>query len=306
MSGLDARQRGDLAEAMLPVAAHLAVLVHGDGGPEDVREVMDGLSETQMRALVVVLAGMVDPDQPVGKALGWLGFDEHGEMVVPESWSVPSSVRDLAPEAVVDVDDEYVDMVAVTEFVRGVPVSLTDADFLAAVKQCAASGMSYQDIDKLRRWPEKTTANWIYRLRKRYQRAGREFPDLCVVKGHTFTEEEVVSIRERSQAGTPDVVLAVEFDVERETIRSIVRGKSYAQFGGPIRKGRSAAGLKASRDYMCGHSDKSQAAGFQSVNAALTPAERDDVRERTDEGADVRDLADEYMVHTSTIRRYAA
>lgn len=306
MSGLDAKQRGDLAEAMLPVAAHLAVLVHGEGGPEDVRDVIAGLTDTEKNALIVVLAGLVDPDQPMGKALGWLGFDEHGEMVVPASWSVPSSVRDLAPEADVELDDDYVDPVAVTEFMRGVPVDLTDADFLAAVKQCAALGMSYQDVDKLRRWPEKTTANWVYRLRKRYARAGREFPDLCVAKGRAFTEAEVVSIRERSQAGTADVVLAVDFDVERETIRSILRGQSYAHFGGPIRRGRSAARVKASRDYMCGHSDKSQAAGFQAKNAALTPADRSEIRDRTGAGDDVRELAGEYGVSTKTIRRYAA
>jgi hypothetical protein len=306
MSALNASQRGDLAEAMLPVAAHLAILVHGDGGPEDVRDVIQGLTGTEKNALIVVLAGLVDPDQPVGKALGWLGFDEHGEMVVPTSWSERSSVRDLAPEATVEADDEYVDHNAVARFVRGFRVEVTDADFLAGVQQCAALGMSSADIDRLRRWPVKTTENWINRLRKRYQRSGRVFPDLGFVKGRAFSEEDVVSIRERAQAGTADVLLAVEFDVERETIRAIVRGQRYANFGGPIRKTRSQKALKASRDFMCGHSGQSQAAGFQAKNAALTPEERFDIRQRTDDGEAVRELAGEYQVHTNTIRRYAA
>lgn len=105
---LTPEQRGDLAEQMLPHAAHLAVLVHGDGGPEDVAEVLAGLDDTQKNALIVVLAGMVDPDQPVGKALGWCDFDEHGSLTVPVSWSERRSVRDLAPEPDEDLDADFI------------------------------------------------------------------------------------------------------------------------------------------------------------------------------------------------------
>lgn len=260
MSTLSPEQRGDLAEQMLPMAAHLAVLVHGDGGPEDVAEALAGLDDTQKNALIVVLAGLVDPEQPVGKALGWLDFNEHGSLTVPASWSEERSVRDLAPEPDEELDDDYVDQVAVAKFVKGFRVDVTDADFLAAVQQCAALGMTCPDIDNLQHWPHKTTENWLNRLKKRHQRSGRKFPDLGFAKGRVFTEEEVVSIRQRSVAGATDVVLGVEFDVNRETIRSIVRGQRYAQYGGPIRKTRSKESLKASREYMCGHADNSKAA----------------------------------------------
>jgi hypothetical protein len=260
MSALTAEQRGDLAEQMLPIAAHLTVLVHGDGGPEDVAEVLAGLDATQKDALLVVLAGLVDPEQPVKKALGWVDFTEHGSLTVPVSWSEQRSVRDLAPEPEENLDDDFVDQAAVAKFVKGFRVDVTDADFLAAVQQCAALGMTCPDIDKLRHWPKKTTENWLNRLKKRYARSGRAWPDLRFVKGRAFTEVEVVAIRERSVAGATDVLLAVEYDVNRETIRSIVRGDRYAQFGGPVRKARSAASLKASREYMCGHADNSQAA----------------------------------------------
>ena len=106
MNTLSVEQRGDLAETMLPVAANLAVLVHGDGGPEDVAEVLAGLDETQKNALIVVLAGLVDPEQPVGKALGWLDFNEHGSVVVP-SWSEDRPVRDLAPDGVEELGAEF-------------------------------------------------------------------------------------------------------------------------------------------------------------------------------------------------------
>ena len=185
-------------------------------------------------------------------------------------------------------------------------MDVTDADFLAAVQECAAMGMTCRDIDALRRWPARTTENWINRLKKRFQRSGRQFPDLGFVKGHAFSEEEVVSIRERSACGTTDVLLAVEYDVNRETIRSIVRGQRYAQFGGPIRQARSEEAVKASREYMCGHADNSQAGGFQASNAVLAPKDRDVIRDRSLNGEDVKELAQEYQVSATTIRKNAA
>lgn len=259
MSDLTVEQRGDLAEEMLPVAAHLSVLVHGDGGPEDVADVLAGLSETAKNALIVVLAGLVDPEQPVGKALGWLDFNEHGALTVPTSWSEASSVRDLAPETTEPLADDYVDQVAVTKFVKGFRVDVTDAEFLDAVQQCVAMGMNLAEVDVLRGWPKKTAENWVNRLKKRYQRSGRVFPSLGQPSVRAFTELEVIAIRERSMAGASDVELGMSYSVSRETIRAVVTGKRYAEVGGPIRAARSERSLKASREHMCGHADKSKA-----------------------------------------------
>jgi len=260
MSALTPEQRGDLAERMLPTAAHLAVLVHGDGGPEDVAEVLAGLDDTAKNALIVVLAGLVDPEQPVGKALGWLDFNEHGSLTVP-SWSEERSVRDLAPDADEGLGDDFVDQVAVAKFVKGFRVgTLTDAEFLEAVKQCVARGLTLADVDKLRRWPAKTAENWVNRLRKQYQRSGRTFPTLARPGARPFTEGEVVAMRERSRAGATDLELSMSFDCNRETVRAIVTGKRYAQYGGPIRAVRSVKGVQASRTHMCGHGDNSLAA----------------------------------------------
>ncbi|MFD9004460.1 hypothetical protein ACFV0T_26465 [Streptomyces sp. NPDC059582] len=303
MSGMNAEARGDLAEQMLPVAAHLAVLVHGDGGPQDVREVLESLDSTQKDALLVVLAGLVDPEQPVGKALGWLDFNEHGSLTVP-SWSEQSSVRDLAPETVEAVDDEYVDEVAVGKFVLGFHVDVTDAEFLAAVQQCVAMGKTLSDVDALQGWRKKTAENWVNRLKKRYQRAGREFPALGPGL-RAFTEQEVIRIREQSKDGASDVRLGMSYDVTRETIRAIVTGKRYAQYGGPIRTTRSTQSAKASREHMCGHGENSQAAFF-GERPKLTPQDRDAIHQRTAEGEDVKSLAAEYKVHTNTIRKNAA
>ena len=256
---LNAEQRGDLAEQMLPVAANIAVLVHGDGGPQDVQEVLEGLDDTQKNALIVVLAGLVDPDQPVGKALGWLDFNEHGALTVP-SWSEERSVRDLAPEPAATLDDDYVDDVAVMKFVRGFPVEVTDVEFLAAVQKCVAMGLTLKDVNRLRGWPRTTAENWVNRLKKRYQRSGRAFPSLAQPSVRQFTAAEVVAIREKSKDGASDVQLGMSYDVSRETIRAIVTGKRYANVGGPIRAARTDQSLQASREHMCGHASGSKAA----------------------------------------------
>lgn len=260
MSTLSPEQRGDLAEQMLPTAAHLAVLVHGDGGPEDVRDVLDGLDETQKNALIVVLAGLVDPETPVGKALGWLDFNEHGSLTVPSSWSEERSVRDLAPDTDTDLDDDYVDPVAVTRFVRGFPVDVTDAEFLSAVQKCVAMEMTLADVDRLRGWRQKTAENWVNRLRKQYQRAGRVFPSLGQSTVRVLTEDEVIGMRERSADGATDLEVAMSFNVSQKTVGEVCRGRRYAQYGGPVREPKKVQHLKGTREFMCGHADGSLAA----------------------------------------------
>ena len=118
MSTLTAEQRGDLAESMLPVAATMTLLVHGDGGPEDVQEVLAELDDTQRAALIVVLAGLVDPEQMLSKALGWVEFDETGALAVPQ-WDEKRTVRDLAEEQELAEDPDYVDPVAVRRYLAG-------------------------------------------------------------------------------------------------------------------------------------------------------------------------------------------
>jgi hypothetical protein len=258
MSALTVEQRGDLVERMLPEAANLAVLVHGDGGPEDIAAVLERLDDTEKNALIVVLAGMVDPDQSVGKGLSWTAVTKNGALPMP-AWMEQKPLREHAPEAVEELEEDFVDWAAVAKFVKGFRVEMTDADFLAAVQRCVAAGMSLGDVDELRRWPAKTAENWVNRLRKRYQRAGREFPSLAApVTAREFTEEEVIEIRTRSAEGATDLEIAMSFDCKRDLVAAICRGRRYPHFGGPVREARGARGLQASRDFMCGHGSGSQ------------------------------------------------
>jgi len=246
MSGMDAKQRGDLAEAMLPVAANLAVLVHGDGGPEDVGAILAGLSERQKDALVVVLAGLVDPDQTVGQALGWLDFNEYGALTVP-SWSEVSPLRDLAEDDEEQMPGAYVDLVAVDRFMRGLPVGLSEPEYLEAVHRCHARGLSNADIDALRRLPVKSTETTLNRLKKRYHRAGRDWP-LSVSEPRRLSDEEVVRFREEYAAGgVTDLELSLRCGVSRKAMSDLLSGRTYRAVGGPIREGCSTGPSEASR-----------------------------------------------------------
>lgn len=71
-------ERGDLAERLLPVAAKLVCIVHGDGGPRDIHQAVARLTSDERDALLVVMAGLVDPDAPVDDVLGYVTWDEHG------------------------------------------------------------------------------------------------------------------------------------------------------------------------------------------------------------------------------------
>ena len=248
MSTLTAEQRGDLAEDMLPVAAHLSVLVHGEGGPEDIQEVLEGLNTAQRNALIVVLAGLVDPEQPMGKALGWLDFTEDGALTVPH-WGEDRPVRDLAPVDNLDDGDDFVDTVAVQRFVTGANVTVSDAEFLVALEHCVARGMTNPQIDDLRRIRKGTTENRVNRLRKSYTRAGREMPAvLRPGRVSIFTDEQVVEIRERYAAGGITILeLSMAYGVAAQTVGHVLTGRTHRAAGGPIGTRRTSRPPETSR-----------------------------------------------------------
>jgi hypothetical protein len=92
---LTAEQRGDLAERMLPVAAQLACIVHGDGNEQDIRYVLGQLDDVEIPALIVVLAGLVNPDADINDTLAYITWDENGRPTNPgtASGSIRANAR---------------------------------------------------------------------------------------------------------------------------------------------------------------------------------------------------------------------
>lgn len=91
----DATARGDLAEALIPDAAFLAMAVR-DRDPADVHQRLAGLTRHELEALTVVLAGLVDPDRSIQDALGWITFDEHGHALDTPHTSDQRPIRQVA------------------------------------------------------------------------------------------------------------------------------------------------------------------------------------------------------------------
>ncbi|MFC9736144.1 hypothetical protein, partial [Streptomyces roseolus] len=233
MSVMGARERGDLAEELLPTAASLVTIVHGDGGPDDLGSLIGRLGAVQKDALLVLLASMVDPDQALSDAFAWLQFDEYGRPAPAPFRGEWTRIRDLAvdleePEAT----EELVDEVAVAAYADGRDVAVTDEERLRAVVRCVQRDMTYQDIDRLRNLRLGDTSLFLGRMRRRYERDGREFPAMeRPSEPRVFTEDEVVEIRTRSAAGATDLELAMSFDTEAGVIGHICRGRRHPEYG---------------------------------------------------------------------------
>lgn len=231
-----AEARGDLAERMLPVAAHMAMLVHGDGGPQDIADVLAGLDATERTALIVVLAGLVDPDRPIGTALGGFDFD-HTDTPVIESWNPEDPVSSLAEEFDAEVEADFIDPAAVDAYLAGRDVTITKRERLEAVRVAVESGMMYPDLDGLHNLRPGSTSTFVSRSRMTFHDWGMAFPEFGEPVA-PFTERMVLAIRERAADGATDLEQAMSYGVARETITNVASGKTYKAVGGPIRQPR--------------------------------------------------------------------
>jgi hypothetical protein len=111
---MNAAERGDLAERMVPHASHLAFLVRTEGR-ERIGTWLDvhGITDPETRALLVVLAAMVPVDLTEEQMLDWITWDEQGR---PLDGTIPL----LPAVAVPDAPDEW-------EAARAIPPD-TDAE----------------------------------------------------------------------------------------------------------------------------------------------------------------------------------
>jgi hypothetical protein len=232
-------RRGDLAEEMLPVAANLAALVHGDGGRQDIGEVLGGLDDDQRTALIVVLAGLVDPDRPLGALLGWLNFDEHGA-AAPAAWSDRQTLRQIADEHESAVADgtAFVDEGAVDGYMTGRMSQVTPPERLEAIRRGVAQGMTYRQFDEMHGLPRSATDDWMSKVRHRTEKYGEPFPAMMPDAPRDFSESDIVRIRTLAVAGHSMTGIGREYGVTRQAINRIATGVSYKQMGGPLREVR--------------------------------------------------------------------
>ena len=245
MACADPEQRGALAVAMLPVAAELAAAVHGDGGPEDVAQLLDALANHEVRALLVVLAGLVEVDRPLGALLGWLDFDEHGRPIEPDT-DERSTLQQIADQRLADrCRGDIPDQVAIDRALTGEPLALTSAERLELIATAHRAGRPWAEIDAL--LGHKPGSGAAYRAWLRARRAaharGRGTPNLPAPQ-ERLSAEQVADIRERAQT-TPLPALATEQGMQLEALRRLVQGKTYRSAGGPLQSPTGCRALAA-------------------------------------------------------------
>jgi len=78
-----ARRRGDLAERLIPKAADLACIVHGDGDVKAVERFLAALFPWERDGLLVILAGLMPVDVSEAGLLAWVTWDEMGRPLEP-------------------------------------------------------------------------------------------------------------------------------------------------------------------------------------------------------------------------------
>lgn len=88
-------ERGDLAERLLPIAATLACIARGDGDQRDIAHTLRRVAPDERDALIVVLAGLINPDTPLVEALGYMTWDETGRPAA-NSPDLSGTLRDIA------------------------------------------------------------------------------------------------------------------------------------------------------------------------------------------------------------------
>ncbi|MER5302205.1 hypothetical protein ABT039_22480 [Streptomyces lasiicapitis] len=234
-------ERGHLAEHMLAVAGRLSAYVHGDGGPEDIQRLLEGLDEQQRMALLVVLAGLINPDAPVVDALRWLEFNEHGEAIVPElpGWRADTTLRDLAEELPLETASADIDEVAVERFLAGEhTIALTRAERLQVIIAGREQGMTYLELDILFGHKHGSAQKALIRARHAASARG-EVLEVKVPVPVLLTEQQVVAMRRASVDGAEDADLALAYGLSRPAVSRVVTGQTYTQYGGPRRTMRS-------------------------------------------------------------------
>jgi len=176
----------------------------------------------------------------------------HG-YVGPLAWD-DDTIDDPNAQPMLDAgsDAEAYDEVAVRRYADGAIINLTAAERLDAIALCVSRGLSYVDIDRAHGHGSSFTCVFVGRMRRAYERDGRPFPEaLAQDSARELEEAEVVSIRTRSQAGETDLELGLAFGVRPRVIAEVCRGRTYQQYGGPLRAAKTTP-TKASKTLFAG------------------------------------------------------
>lgn len=101
MTALTDSERADMAARMLPVAARVACIVHGDGGAADIQHATQRLDRVELLGLIVALGALVDPDAQVADVLEFLTWDPEDQERLKRYAATERTIRSLVPASTV-------------------------------------------------------------------------------------------------------------------------------------------------------------------------------------------------------------
>lgn len=172
--------RGDLAQDLLPTAAHLACLVHGDGDARDIHQTIARLTPHQRDALLVVLAALIDPDQPAAELLDFITWDEEGNTDTHPVYD-ERTLREIDDEDYrTPPEQPEIDEVAIRLALEGTDIMLSRKEQIVAIAEARRLDIPQAEIaDRLRLGGNLPTALRAWERSKDAARnAGQELPGL--------------------------------------------------------------------------------------------------------------------------------
>lgn len=125
------------------------------------------------------------------------------------------------------------------------------------------NGLTWDQVERELEFPVGTIRKRVARWVERVEAAGGTVPaELGDRNDKVLSEAQVLEIRMRAQQGETDLSQALRLDVGASSIRKIVTGERYPQYGGPLRAKRQ------------GHASKPSAASERFFNASISPARK--------------------------------
>lgn len=174
MSDLTPEERGDLAQHLLLEGMGLAVAVREEPR-EKLADRLRGLSRHELESLAIVLAALINPDQPVREALAWVDFDEYGRHD-PFAFRSQATIRQAAPRDAISLG-EVVDEIKVRRVLEGEQHRLTASERALGVRIGMQRGLSYEEVAGLLGMKVDAVNRSWHRTRRRAREAGLPVPE---------------------------------------------------------------------------------------------------------------------------------
>ncbi|MFI0156159.1 WhiB family transcriptional regulator [Streptomyces lydicus] len=116
------------------------------------------------------------------------------------------------------------------------PEETRTADLIDAIVALRREGVIWSDIGHELGIPAGALRHRVLRWARGEMEAGRSVPDeLSAQRRCGLSEREVVEIRERAEAGETSAEASLRTGLSKTSIKRIVSGERYPEFGGPLR-----------------------------------------------------------------------